>query len=109
MGTVVDSKPHNVTVGVLDKNLQTHENLKSVTFADVLGTLHTVFAHKDGPFRTNEDVVKAFERGVLHTFDTHENAILHWVDQEGAAEFVALLKAESGQQPPQQQDTGGAA
>lgn len=108
MGTVVDTKPSNVTVGVIDKNVQTHENLKSVTFADIFGTLHTVFAHKDGPFKTAEDVVSAFEQGILHTFDTHEAAIEHWAAQQGNDAIVAALQKESGQTQPTKTDSGGA-
>lgn len=100
MSTIVDTRKANVTVGVMDKNLVTHEHLKSVTFRDVFGTLHTVFAHVDGPFRTPEDVVNAFERGILHVFDSHENAIAHWADQEGGHALVDLLKKETGDNQP---------
>ena len=108
MGTVVDTKPNNVTVGVIDKNVQTHENLASVTFADIFGTLHTVFANKDGPFKTPEDIVKAAEAGILHTFDSHEAAIEHWAAQAGNEAFVAALKEQTGEQTPTRTDSGGA-
>jgi hypothetical protein len=107
MAKIVDTKPHNVTVGVIDKNVVTHENLKSVTFADVFGTLHTVFAHVNGPFRTPEDVVSAFESGILHTFDSHEAAIEAWADREGNEEFVNLLKSAAGQTGPTSPSSGG--
>lgn len=108
MGQVIAEKPNNVTVGVIDKNVQTHENLKSVTFADIFGTLHTVFAHVNGPFHTPADVVSAFESGILHTFDSHEAAIEHWADKEGNDLFVNALKSAVGQQPTQPAQSGGA-
>jgi hypothetical protein len=92
MGKVVATKPNNVTEGVIDKTVQTHENMKSVTFADVFGTLHTVFAHTEGPFKTPEDVVRAFENGTLHVFDSHEAAIEHWSDRAGNEVIVAALR-----------------
>ena len=83
MATVVEHKPGNVMVGVLDKNVQLHEWLQSVTFKDVFDTLHTVFAHKDGPFQTAEEIVQAFYDGTLHTFKSHEAAAQYARDNTG--------------------------
>lgn len=71
--TLIDTV-ENVTLGVIDKNPQLKAELHGVTFSDVFGGIHTVFAHKDGPFANPDDVIKAFEDGVLHTFESHEQA-----------------------------------
>lgn len=107
MATILDTKDNNVTEGVIDKNVQTHEKLKSVTFRDIFGTVHTVFAHADGPFRTPEDVVNAFEKGILHTFETHQAAVEHWAAREGNGEFVKLLKSAAGSSSSQESQSGG--
>jgi hypothetical protein len=92
MANIVSHKPHNVTIGVLDKSVQLYENLQSVTFTDRNGTAHTVNAHVDGPFDSPEAIVAAFENGVLHVFASHDAAIAHWADQ-GDHEFVERLEA----------------
>jgi hypothetical protein len=96
MGVVVAHKPHNATIGVIDKNVQTHEDLQAVTYKDIFGTLHTVFAHINGPFSTPDDIVKAAEDGILHTFETNKAAAEHWALHAGNEEFVARLKELDG-------------
>lgn len=68
MSTIVNVKQSGVTTGVLDKTLAVLEDLMSVTFTDLFGTPHTVYAHKDGPFKKPEDAVAAWENGTLHPF-----------------------------------------
>jgi hypothetical protein len=109
MSKVIATKANNVTEGVIDKALNTHEHLKSVTYADIFGTLHTVFAHNQGPFRSAEDVVKAAEDGVLHVFDSHKAAIEHWTDQAGNEALVASLQELDSQSGSTQSDQGSEA
>lgn len=101
MATIIEHKPHNVTIGVLDKTMQLYEDLQSVTFADVLGTLHTVFAHTEGPFQTPEDIVKAFEQGILHTAKSHEAAAALATDRGDTALAARLSKVTDQQSSPQ--------
>jgi len=93
MSKVISVKPHNASIGVIDKEVKIHEDLKEITFGDVFGTFHTVFAHIDGPFKTPEDVVKEFEDGVLHVFESHKAALEHWAGQAGNE--VLVTKRES--------------
>lgn len=67
MARILDTKTDGVTIGVLDKNVQFHPDLTAVTFADDAGTVHTVYAHKDGPFSSPEQIVEAWHDGTLHT------------------------------------------
>lgn len=90
MGVIVEHKQENVTLGVTDKDLRIAPELTQTTFTDVFGTLHTVFAHRDGPFKTAEEIVAAFENGTLHTFETHEKAAAFERDR-GNREFAAKL------------------
>lgn len=108
MGTIVAHKPHNATIGVIDKNVETHEDLQAVTYRDVHGTDHTVYAHVNGPFGSPEDIVKAAEAGVLHVFETHEAAAEHWALRAGNEDFVKLLQSLDGgkQQDESQQGRG---
>lgn len=99
MSKVVAVKPHNITLGVLDKTVQLFEDLGSVTFTDHNGTAHTVNTHVDGPFKTPEDVISAFENGVLHTFKSHDAALAHWTDQ-GDHEFVKRLEQHINDNAP---------
>jgi len=92
MSKVISVKPHNASIGVIDKEVKIHEDLKEITFGDVFGTFHTVFAHVNGPFKTPEDVVKAFEDGVLHVFESHKTAIEHWAGQAGNEDLVTKLE-----------------
>jgi hypothetical protein len=107
MSTILEHRTSNVTTGVIDKNVIAHDNLVSVTFLDKNDTAHTVFAHKEGPFQTAEDIVRGWETGILHVYATHQDAINHWVEREGAADFVKLLESVSGSSPPAQSQSGG--
>lgn len=107
MSEVIATKPHNVTTGVIDKNVLTHEDMQSVTFTDRNGTPRTVFAHVNGPFGSPEDIVKAAEDGILHVFETHEAAIEHWSQHTGNEEYVKLLHALHMQHSSGSQEGGG--
>ena len=95
MATIVEHKPHNVTLGVLDKNLRLHEDLQSVTYQDHNGTAHTVYAHVNGPFGDAEAIIAAHQSGILHTFESHDAALAHWADQ-GDTDFVERLEKVIG-------------
>ena len=107
MGEVIATKPHNVTTGVIDKSVQTHEDMQSVTFTDRNGTPRTVFAHVNGPFGSPEDIVKAAEDGILHVFESHEAAIEHWSQHTGNEEYVKLLRSLTGDKQPDSSQGGG--
>jgi hypothetical protein len=92
MPTIVEHKPHNVTIGVLDKSLKLFEDLQSVTFRDIFGTPHTVYAHVNGPFQTAEQIVAAHADGILHTLESHEAAAALARDK-GEHEFADRLDA----------------
>lgn len=74
MAKVIDHKTQAVTLGVLDQTLDVHPELQQVTFTDHNGTAHTVHAHTGGPFGSPEDIVRAWEDGVLHPYESHEVA-----------------------------------
>lgn len=108
MSEILAHKQNNVTTGVLDKSIVTHENLQSVTFLDKNDVAHTVFAHVNGPFHSPAEIVKAWEDGILHVYESHQDAIDHWATQEGAGEFVQLLHdAEGGSSGGSSQSGGG--
>lgn len=96
-----------ITLGVTDKNLAVHPELRSVTFADIFGTLHTVHYHVDGPFTTPEDVVAAHEDGTLHAHKTHEEAIAFARDRGDRAFADRLEERAHLQQSQQPQPYGG--
>lgn len=106
MPRIVSHNDDYVSLGVIDKNPQLRQDLHSVTYADVFGTLHTVYAHKGGPFQSVDDVVKAHEDGVLHPFESHDQAISFHKDR-GDTQAVERLESVTGQQTDQRQDTGG--
>jgi hypothetical protein len=104
MPEIIEHKPHNITIGVLDKSVQLHEDLQSVTYADRNGTYHTVHAHVNGPFGSPEDIVAAAENGTLHTFESHDAALAYWADH-GDPEYVERLQKSIGQDKPTQPDS----
>jgi hypothetical protein len=99
MPAIVEHRPHNVTIGVMDKSLKLYEELQSVTFADVFGTLHTVFAHVNGPFTTPEEIVRAFFDGVLHTHESHA-AAAQLARDKGETDFANKLDKLGGTDTP---------
>lgn len=68
---ILNVKDNAVTVGVLDKNVNAYPELREVTYVGDDGTPHTVFAHKDGPFQSAEEIVQAHRDGTLHTEAEH--------------------------------------
>ncbi|SRR6266700_2766560 len=87
--TLIEEVEH-VTVGVIDKNPELKTELRGVTFQDIFGAVHTVYHHKDGPFKDAAAVIAAFEAGVLHVFASHELAASVAKDK-GEHEFAAKL------------------
>lgn len=71
MARILNVKNAGVTLGVHDKDLVLAQDLIEVTFEDSIGVPHTVYAHRDGPFRTPEDVVHAWEQHELHIEPEH--------------------------------------
>lgn len=67
MARILSVKDSAVTVGVLDKDVHVEPDLIEVTYADHNGTPHTVFAHRNGPFETPDEIVQAHIDGTLHT------------------------------------------
>ena len=67
MPRIVNTQTDGVALGVIDKNPTFHPELVGVTFEDDAGTPHTVYAHREGPFQSPEDIVKAWQNGTLHT------------------------------------------
>ena len=63
---ILNVKDDAVTQGVLDKNVGVHPHLTEVTYVDDNGTPHTVFAHKEGPFGSPEEIAQAHRDGTLH-------------------------------------------
>lgn len=106
MSKIVAVKPHNVSLGVLDKDVQLHEDLQSVTFLDHNGTAHTVLAKVDGPFESPEAIVQAFEDGTLHTFKSHQEAADHYALYEGNEPFVERLRELQPNQGQTQSNEG---
>lgn len=107
MTKVLAERTTNITTGVIDKAIKSHDSLRQVTFLDKNDTAHTVYAHQDGPFKTAEDIVRGWEEGLLHVFDSHHAAIEHWAAQEGAADFVRLLESVNQGSGSQQSQSGG--
>lgn len=81
VGRILNVKDDAVTRGVLDKDLHTVGHVVEVTYEDVLGVPHTVYAHKDGPFKSPEDIANAHAEGRLH-----ENAADDDSEQERGAD-----------------------
>lgn len=104
MARIVEVSELPITLGVTDKNLAVHPELRSVTYQDVFGTLHTVMHHVDGPFTSPEDVVSAHEDGTLHTFKTHDEAVAFARDR-GDRQLADRLTALTSPQQPQQTQT----
>ena len=108
MARIVEHKTGVVTLGVLDRNLTAREDLHQVTFDDVFGTRHTVHAHKSGPYTDAESVVRAFEDGTLHPFETHE-AAAQYEEDRGNKEHAERLRALGEQDKDNaNHDNGGA-
>lgn len=108
MTKIVAHNADYVTLGVLDRTLQLHPELQSVTFTDQNGTAHTVNAHKEGPFTSPEDIVKAWEGGVLHVFESHKQAAAFETDRGNHDTAAALAALDTPDEPqPQQQQGGG--
>lgn len=81
---ITEHKTTGVTLGVLDKGIELMEDLVSVTFYDYNNTPHTVFAHRDGPFKTPEDIVSAWYQHTLHTNPAeHDDATPEHTPTEG--------------------------
>lgn len=99
MTTVLKHQTEGVTLGVTDKDLRLVAELQSVTFRDIFGGMHTVFAHKSGPFTSVRDILTAFEDGVLHTHESHDAAIQHaqMHGDTGMAERLQALTQQSDQ------------
>lgn len=66
---ILNVKDSAVTQGVLDKDVQVQPHLIEVTYADALGTPHTIFYHRDGEFDSPEAAVQAHMDGTLHDTD----------------------------------------
>lgn len=66
MARVLNVKTSGVTRGVYDKDLTLAQDLTEVTFEDELGTPHTVYAHREGPFKTPEQIIEAWGNHTLH-------------------------------------------
>lgn len=107
MTRIVDTKTNAVTLGVMDKNLQVHEELGQVTFDDVFGTRHTVQYHQEGPFGSPEDVVQAHQDGILHPFKDHETAAAYEQDRGNHEVAERLRSLSGGNQGREQPNQGG--
>lgn len=60
-------KNEGVTLGVIGRDVAAVAELVEVTFRDFDGVVHTVYAHKEGPWKTAEEIAQAWYRGELHT------------------------------------------
>lgn len=78
MTRVTEHKTTGVTLGITDKDLRLVPELQSVTFEDVHGGLHTVYAHNDGPFSSVDSILAAYHEGTLHTHESDDDAIAHF-------------------------------
>lgn len=66
MYRVLAYKDNSVSQGVLDKTFEAKPDLVEVTYVDHNNTPHTVYAHKDGPFKGQDAIVQAHQNGTLH-------------------------------------------
>lgn len=105
---IVTHNEDYVTLGVVDRSLQVHPELQSVTFTDHNGTAHTVHAHKQGPFTTPDAIVQAWDDGVLHAFESHKLAASFERDRGNKTVAERLDALAGGDNPqPQHQEGGG--
>lgn len=63
---VLRTNDQGVSRGVINADLHAEPDLREVTFMDYQGTPHTVFVHKDGPFKSEADVLRGWATGELH-------------------------------------------
>lgn len=66
MARILNVKDQGVTQGVIGRDLTVEQHLVEVTFEDAQGIIHTVTAHKDGPWKTAEEIVEAWGNHTLH-------------------------------------------
>lgn len=107
MARITATNDEYVTLGVTDKDLRPHTDLRSVTFTDHNGTPHTVHAHKDGPFGTPDEIVNAWEQGALHPFADHDTAIAYHSERENGHVVADAIKAYRGDDTTTQHQSGG--
>lgn len=107
MTKVLATNDEYVTLGVTDKDLKAHTDLRSVTYSDVFGTPHTVHVHKGGPFDSVEAILAAQDEGVLHAFESHEQASAFERDRGNTALSERLAALAHGNQPQGGQQQGG--
>jgi hypothetical protein len=75
MSRILATKNEGVTLGAMGADFQLVADLVEVTFLDILGAVHTVHAHKNGPFQGAENIVKAWEDGILHPHESTPQAV----------------------------------
>lgn len=63
---VTATRDQGVTQGVIGRDVTVEPELREVTFVDYNGVPHTVYAHKEGPFETPDDIMAAYYSGELH-------------------------------------------
>lgn len=107
MAKIIEHKEAAVTLGVLDRTLDVHPDLQQVTFEDVLGTRHTVHAHREGPFKSPEDIVQAWHDGVLHAHESHEAAVKYAEEHNDTVGADRLRELIGHDQPQGEQAQGG--